>query len=289
VFELPPNGQGLAALEMLNIMEKFPLGQKDWGSGSVNALHTMIEAKKLAYADLAKYIGEPRQQKLPVATLLSKEWAEKRAKLIDADHANCAVAAGELPGGSDTTYLSVVDREGNMVSLIQSNYDAFGSGIVAAGTGFVLHNRGALFTLDPSSPNALAGRKRPLHTIIPGFAQKGDTRIAFGIMGGWNQSQAHAQFVANISDFKMNIQGALEAPRFSKHTFSGCDVSLENRFNGSVRNDLTAKGHVIDLRGGFSSVMGGGQAVLRDYAAGVNYGASDPRKDGQAAAELPVD
>jgi gamma-glutamyltranspeptidase / glutathione hydrolase len=289
VFELPPNGQGLAALEMLNIMEKFPLGQKDWGSGSVNALHTMIEAKKLAYADLVKYIGEPRQQKLPVATLLSKEWAEKRAKLIDAAHANCAIAAGELPGGSDTTYLSVVDREGNMVSLIQSNYDAFGSGIVAAGTGFVLHNRGALFTLDPVLPNALAGRKRPLHTIIPGFAQKGDTRVAFGIMGGWNQSQAHAQFVANISDFKMNIQAALEAPRFSKRTFSGCDVSLENRFNGSVRNDLTAKGHVIDLKGAFSSVMGGGQAVLRDYAAGVNYGASDPRKDGQAAAELPVD
>ena len=289
VFELPPNGQGLAALEMLNIMEKFPLGQKDWGSGSVNALHTMIEAKKLAYADLVRYVGEPRQQKLPVATLLSKEWAEKRAKLIDADHANCSVAAGELPGGSDTTYLSVVDREGNMVSLIQSNYDTFGSGIVASGTGFVLHNRGALFTLDPASPNALAGHKRPLHTIIPGFAQKGDTRIAFGIMGGWNQSQAHAQFVANISDFKMNIQAALEAPRFSKRTFNGCDVSLENRFSGNVRNDLAAKGHKIDLKGAFSSVMGGGQAVLRDYAAGVNYGASDPRKDGQAAAELPVD
>ncbi len=289
VFELPPNGQGLAALEMLNIMEKFPLGQKDWASGSVNALHTMIEAKKLAYADLARYIGDPRQQKLPVATLLSKDWAETRAKLIDANHANCSVAAGDLPGGSDTTYLSVVDREGNMVSLIQSNYDAFGSGIVAAGTGFVLHNRGALFTLDPASPNALAGRKRPLHTIIPGFAQKGDTRIAFGIMGGWNQSQAHAQFIANISDFKMNIQAALEAPRFSKRTFDGCDVSLENRFNGKVRDELAAKGHKIDLKGAFSSVMGGGQAVLRDYAAGVNYGASDPRKDGQAAAELPAE
>jgi gamma-glutamyltranspeptidase/glutathione hydrolase len=289
VFELPPNGQGLAALEMLNIMEKFPLGQKDWGPGSVNALHTLIEAKKLAYADLVRYIGEPRQQKLPMATLLSKDWAEKRAKLIDADHANCSVAAGELPGGSDTTYLSVVDREGNMVSLIQSNYDAFGSGIVANGTGFALHNRGALFTLDPGSPNALAGRKRPLHTIIPGFAQKGDTRIAFGIMGGWNQSQAHAQFIANISDFKMNIQAALEAPRFSKRTFNGCDVSLENRFSGGVRNDLAAKGHKMDLKGAFSSVMGGGQAVLRDYAAGVNYGASDPRKDGQAAAELPAE
>jgi gamma-glutamyltranspeptidase / glutathione hydrolase len=288
VYELPPNGQGVAALEMLNIMEKFPLGQKSWEAGSTNALHTMIEAKKLAYADLAKYIGDPRQQKLPVSTLLSKEWAAERAKLIDPAHANCDVSAGELRGGKDTTYLSVVDREGNMVSLIQSNYDAFGSGIVAAGSGFALHNRGALFTLDPKSPNALAGRKRPLHTIIPAFAQKGDTRLAFGIMGGWNQSQAHAQFVANIADFKMNIQAALEAPRFSKHTFSGCDVSMENRFSGNVRNELTGKGHKIDLRGAFSGVMGGGQAVLRDFGTGVNYGASDPRKDGQASLELPT-
>ncbi|HSY30512.1 MAG TPA: gamma-glutamyltransferase [Verrucomicrobiae bacterium] len=288
VFELPPNGQGLAALEMLNIMDKFPLGQKNWEFGSANVLHTMIEAKKFAYADLAKYIGDPRQQKLPVSTLLSKEWAEQRAKLIDPAHANCDVSAGELKGGKDTTYLSVVDREGNMVSLIQSNFDAFGSGIVAAGTGFVLHNRGGLFTLDPASPNALAGRKRPLHTIIPAFAQKGDTRLAFGIMGGWNQSQAHAQFVANIADFKMNIQAALEAPRFSKRTFGGCDVSMENRFAGNIRNELTGKGHKIDLRGPFSSVMGGGQAVLRDFATGVNYGASDPRKDGQASVELPV-
>jgi len=289
VYELPPNGQGLAALEMLNIMETFPLGQKDFGFGSTKALHTMIEAKKLAYADLAKYIGEPRKQKLPVATLLSKEWAAERAKLIDADHAHCDVAAGELPGGSDTTYLSVVDRDGNMVSLIQSNYDAFGSGIVAAGTGFALHNRGGLFTLDPSSPNALAGRKRPLHTIIPAFAQKGDTRVAFGIMGGWNQSQAHAQFIANMVDFKMNIQAALEAPRFSKRTFAGCDVSMENRFSQNIRNELTAKGHKIEVKGTFSSVVGGGQAVLRDFATGVNYGASDPRKDGQAAAELPLE
>lgn len=289
VYELPPNGQGLAALEMLNIMETFPLGQKDYGFGSTKALHAMIEAKKLAYADLAKYIGDPRKQKLPVSTLLSKEWAAKRAKLIDPDHAQCDASAGELPGGSDTTYLSVVDREGNMVSLIQSNYSAFGSGIVAAGTGFALQNRGGLFSLDPASPNALAGRKRPLHTIIPAFGRKGDTRVAFGIMGGWNQSQAHAQFIANLVDFKMNIQAALEAPRFSKHTFNGCDVMMENRFTQKVRNDLTAKGHKIELRGTFSSVVGGGQAVMRDFAAGVNYGASDPRKDGQAVAELPLE
>ena len=287
VYELPPNGQGLAALEMLNIMEKFPLGQKDWGFGSAKALHAMIEAKKLAYTDLAKYIGDPRGQKLPVTTLLSKEWAAERAKLIDPDKANCDVSAGELPAGSDTTYLSVVDREGNMVSLIQSNYAGFGSGIVAPGTGFVLHNRGGLFSLDPASPNALAGHKRPRHTIIPGFAQKGETRMAFGIMGGWNQSQAHAQLIANIVDFKMNIQAALEAPRFTKYTFTGCDVMMENRFAGNVGSELASKGHVIEVLGTFSNAVGGGQVVLRDFAAGVNYGASDPRKDGQATAEMP--
>jgi gamma-glutamyltranspeptidase / glutathione hydrolase len=289
VYELPPNVQGMAALEMLNIMETFPLGQKDWGFGSANALHAMIEAKKLAYADLMKYTGDPRRQKLPVATLLSKEWATQRSKLIDSNHANCDATAGKIPTGNDTTYLSVVDRDGNMVSLIQSNYEVFGSGIVAPGTGFALHDRGGLFSLDPSSPNALAGRKRPLHTIIPAFAQKGDTRVAFGIMGGWNQSQAHAQFVADLADFKMNIQAALEAPRFSKQTFSGCDVMMENRFSQNVRNELTTKGHKIDLKGTYSSVVGGGQAVLRDFAAGVNFGASDPRKDGQAVAELPFE
>ncbi len=289
VYELPPNGQGLAALVMLNIMATFPLGQKELGFGSGKALHAMIEAKKLAYADLVKYIGEPRGQTLPVKTLLSKERAAERAKLIDPDHANCEVGAGSLPGAGDTTYLTVVDREGNMVSLIQSNYDAFGSGIVAPGTGFALQNRGALFSLDPASPNALAGRKRPLHTIIPAFAQKGDTRIAFGIMGGWNQSQAHAQFIANVADFKMNIQAALEAARFTKRTFDGCDVQMENRIPQKVRDELSAKGHKIQVMGTFSSAMGGGQAVLRDFAAGVNYGASDPRKDGAATAELPVD
>jgi gamma-glutamyltranspeptidase / glutathione hydrolase len=284
VYEMPPNGQGIAALEMLNIMETFPMSE--FGFGSAKALHAMIEAKKLAYADMAKYVADPRGQKIPVATLLSKEWAKQRAKLIGANQADCDVSTGNLPGGNDTTYLSVVDRDGNMVSLIQSNYAGFGSGIVAPGTGFALHNRGGLFTLDSTLVNALAGHKRPRHTIIPGFAQKGETRVAFGIMGGWNQSQAHAQFVANIVDFKMNIQAALEAPRFSKHTFAGCDVMMENRFSGAVRNELTAKGHKIQLLGTFSSGVGGGQAVMRDFATGVNYGASDPRKDGQAAPEL---
>jgi gamma-glutamyltranspeptidase / glutathione hydrolase len=289
VYELPPNGQGLAALMMLNMMETFPLGQKDYGFGSTKALHAMIEAKKLAYADLVKYVGDPRSETLPVKTLLSKDRAAERAKLIDPDYANCEVATGTLPGAGDTTYLTVVDRDGNMVSLIQSNYDAFGSGIVARGTGFALQNRGALFNLDPSSPNALAGRKRPMHTIIPAFAQKGDTRVAFGIMGGWNQSQAHTQFIADIVDYKMNIQAALEAPRFTKRTFEGCDVQMENRISGKVREELTAKGHKIQVMGTYSAAMGGGQAVMRDFAAGVNYGASDPRKDGAAVPELPID
>jgi gamma-glutamyltranspeptidase/glutathione hydrolase len=287
VYEMPPNGQGLAALEMLNILETLPLGQKEMPFGSTKTLHAMIEAKNLAYADLAKYIGEPHKQNLPVATLLSKEWAVQRAKLIDPERANCDVAPGIIAGGADTTYLSVVDRDGNMVSLIQSNYSAFGSGIVPAGAGFALHNRGGLFSLEPSSPNVLAGRKRPLHTIIPAFAQKGDTRMAFGIMGGWNQSQAHAQFIADIVDFRMNLQAAMEAPRFTKKTFGGCDVEMENRFAQNVRNELAAKGHKIELKGAYSSDMGGGQAVLRDFAAQVNYAASDPRKDGEAIPEVP--
>jgi gamma-glutamyltranspeptidase/glutathione hydrolase len=288
VYELPPNGQGLAALEMLNILETTPVGQKGYEFGSAKALHLMIEAKKLAYADLKKYIGDPRGQKLPVEKLLSKEWAAARGKKIDEQHANCDVNGGELTAGNDTTYLTVVDRDGNMVSLIQSNYSQFGSGVVAPGTGFVLHNRGGLFTLDAKSPNALAGRKRPLHTIIPAFAQKGDTRVAFGIMGGWNQSQAHAQFVVDLADYKMNIQAAMEAPRFTKITFAGCDVKMENRFSQRMRDELKAKGHQIELLGTYSSSVGGGQAVLRDFATGVNYGASDPRKDGEAVAELPV-
>ena len=287
VYELPPNGQGLAVLEMLNIMETFPLGQKGYEFGSVKTLQAEIEAKKLAYLDLQRYIGDPRGQTLPVGRLLSKEWAAARAKKIDTERANCNPSAAEMEGGSDTTYLSVVDRDGNMVSLIQSNYSSFGSGIVAPGTGFVLHNRGALFVLDAASPNALQGHKRPLHTIIPGFAQKGDTRMAFGIMGGWNQAQAHAQYIANLADFKMNIQAAMEAPRFTKYSFRGCDVMMENRFPQKVRDELTTMGHKIDLQPSFADVTGGGQAVLRDFLAGVNYGASDPRKDGEAIPELP--
>ncbi len=287
VYELPPNVQGIGALEMLNIMERFDLGQL--GLNSARALHIQIEAKKLAYADVIRYIADPRTAKLPVSAMLSKQYAAERAKLIDLNRANCEVAPGKpVPDAGDTTYLSVVDRDGNMVSLIESNYAEFGSGLVADGTGFVLHDRGALFSFDPASPNVIAGRKRPLHTIIPALMQKDQVRIAFGIMGGWNQAQAHAQFVSHVVDFNQNIQAALETARFTKLGFGGCGVDLEDRVVPGVVAELEAKGHQLALHQGYSDTFGGGQAVMRDYATGVNYGASDPRKDGTAIAELPA-
>ncbi|WP_396202700.1 gamma-glutamyltransferase, partial [Gemmatimonas sp.] len=288
VYELPPNGQGIAALEMLNIMETFPLATM--GHNSVPALHHMIEAKKLAYADMERYDGDPRFVKIPVDAMRSKAYAAERAKLVNVSKATCSPDAG-TPSGTDngTTYLSAVDKEGNMISLIQSNYSTvgFGAGIAVADAGFVWHNRGAGFSFDPASANVLAGRKRPLHTIIPAFMEKGDTRVAFGIMGGWNQAQAHAQFVSNIADFGMNIQGALDAPRFSKETFPGCDVNFESRIPDGVLKALAAMGHEIVMRGDYSSTrMGAGQAVMRNYTTGINAGASDPRKDGSAVSEL---
>jgi gamma-glutamyltranspeptidase/glutathione hydrolase len=285
VYEIPPNGQGIAALEMLNTMERFSLAQ--FGHNSTDALHAMIEAKKLAYADMYRYVADPKFSQVPVQGMLSKEYAAQRAKLVDMAKANCDVLPGEpqLATSGDTTYLTVTDSDGNMVSLIQSNYSGFGSGLVADGTGFALQNRGGLFSLDPNSPNKLVGHKRPLHTIIPGFMSNGQERIAFGIMGGFNQAQAHTQFVSNVVDFGMNIQEALEAARFSKYTFAGCDVYLEDRIPVAVRDGLTARGHKINLHGAYSAVMGGGQAVQRDISTGVNYGASDPRKDGEAIPE----
>ena len=282
VFELPPNGAGIAALMMLNILETMPLAQ--YGPNSVEALHAMIEAKKLAYADMHRYVADPRFSAIPVGGLLDKNAARARGKHIHPSVANPSVAAADFPvHAGDTTYLSVVDRQGNMVSLIQSNFASFGSGVVAEGTGLPLQNRGALFTLDVRHANVLAPRKRPLHTIIPAFMRCGDTSIAFGIMGGWNQSQAHAQFVSNVVDHGMNIQAALEAPRFTKLTFEGLDVAVEGRIAPAVRDGLAAKGHEVRVEGDFCSVMGGGQATQRTR--GVNYGASDPRKDGAAIPE----
>jgi gamma-glutamyltranspeptidase/glutathione hydrolase len=284
VYELPPNGQGIAALMMLNIMERFPI--RTYGHNSTASLHVMIEAKKLAYADLLRYVADQRFSTVPVRGLLNKAYARERAARIDTTKASCDVSPGNPPYlGDDTIYLSVVDKEGNMVSLIQSNYENFGSGLVPEGTGFVLQNRGALFTLDPTHPNALAGRKRPLHTIIPAFMAKDDVKIAFGIMGGWNQSQAHAQFVSNLVDHGMNIQAALEAARFRKTTFEGCDLQIEARVPLAVRTQLEAMGHHLEVRGDYSPVMGGGQAVMRSAKTGLNYGASDPRKDGAAIPE----
>jgi gamma-glutamyltranspeptidase/glutathione hydrolase len=288
VRELPPNGQGIAALEMLNIMERFPL--KDYGHNSVQALHTMIEAKKLAYADLRRYVADPRFSKVPVPEMISKSFAEQRAKLIGST-ATCEIAPADLTaslsnGGRDTTYLTAVDRDGNIVSLIQSNSAAFGTGLVAPGTGFALQNRGTGFTLEPDHPNSLAPRKRPFHTIIPALMSKDGVTIGFGIMGGLNQPQAHAQFVSNIVDFGMDIQEALDAARFTKPTFDGCDVLLESRIPEPVRVQLAAKGHQIQTEDAYSQKMGRGNAVMVD-SHGIKYGASDPRADGQAVPENP--
>src|SRR6266851_2363903 len=259
VYELPPNGQGMAALEMLNIMETAPASPD--GPLSVAELHKKIEAMKLAYADLARYNADPRFAKVPVKGLLSKEYAKDRAKLIDPNKANCEVPPG-TPPASETTYLSVVDREGNIVSLIQSNYDGFGSGITERGMGFVLQNRGALFSLDAASPNVLAPRKRPYHTIIPAFMQRGDQHIGFGIMGGPNQPLAHAQFVSNVVDYGMNIQAALENARFTVSPHRGCNIVIESRVKPEVLQKLSSIGHMLDIRREYSTAMGRGQAVL---------------------------
>jgi gamma-glutamyltranspeptidase/glutathione hydrolase len=283
VYEIPPNTQGIAALMMLNLMEQFPLAE--YGFHSAQSLHVMIEAKKLAYADMLRYVGDPHFSKIPVEQMLDKQHAAERAKLIG-DHANCKPEPSHFAGitdtkGKDTIYMTVIDKDGNIVSLIQSNYMGFGSGLVPKGAGFMLQNRGALFTLEPGQPNTLAGHKRPLHTIIPSFMEKGDVRIGWGIMGGWNQAQAHAQFVANIADYGMNIQQALEAGRFTKSTFDGCDVQVEELIPESVRAELTARGHQLETVPRRTPTFGYGQAVM-DNGAGVHFGASDPRHDGAA-------
>lgn len=284
VYELPPNGQGLAALEMLNIFERFPLAQ--YGFASAEGFHAKLEAQKLAYADLRRYLGDPRFSKIPALQLISKEYAAKRAALIDPDHAHCDVEPGNpVEVGNDTVYFSVVDKDGNIVSMIQSVAGLFGSGVVVDDFGFVLQNRGAGFVLDANQPDVLTPHKRPFHTIIPAFMQKGDLHIGFGIMGGLNQPQAHAQFVSNFVDHGMNLQAALEAPRFTKLNFGGCDFMIEDRVPAVVRDALTAKGHKLEVRGDFSSWMGGGQVVLHDSKTGINYGASSPRKDGAAIPE----
>ena len=284
VYELPPNGQGMTALEMLNIFERFPLAQ--YGFASPEAFHVKMEAQKLAYADLRRYLADPKFAKVPTSGIISKEYAAERAKAIDMNKAHCEVGAGD-PGrfGGDTTYLTSVDKEGNIVSLIQSLAGAFGAGLVVEDFGLLLHNRGGGFLLDANSPDVLVPRKRPFHTIIPGFMQKGDLHVGFGIMGGLNQPQAHAQFVSNVVDHGMNIQAALEAPRFTRLQFDGCTFLMEDRVPEAVRKALIDKGQSLDVKGAFVNRMGGGHAVIHNSATGVNYGASSPRKDGAAVPE----
>jgi len=287
VYETPPNSQGLAALSMLNMMELYPL--KEWGHDDPRTLHIEMEAKSLAYADMLKYVGDPRFVNVPTSELISKSLAAERAKQIT-DRANCSVLASDINEQlermqSETTYLATVDRDGDIVSLIQSNSGNFGSGLVPDHTGFVLQNRGGAFTMEQGLPNSVGPHKRPLHTIIPAFMQKGDISIGFGIQSGFNQAQAHAQFVANIVDFGMNIQAALDAARFNEAN-SGCGVYLEAGYPEETIEDLFVRGHQVTVVPRYSLVMGKGNAVEHDDARGVNFGASDPRTDGQATPEI---
>jgi gamma-glutamyltranspeptidase / glutathione hydrolase len=275
---------------MLKIMEQFPMAR--YGHNSADALHVMIEAKKLAYADMYRYVGDPRFTSVPVRQMASKDLAVQRAKLIQMNRAACQTVPSEITQvlnahGNSTIYLSTIDKDGNIVSLIQSNYAGYGTGMVAQGLGFSFHNRGAGFDLTPGKPNSLAGHKRPLHTIIPAFMEKGDVHIGFGIMGGWNQAQAHAQFVANVVDYGMNVQAALEQARFTKGTFDGCDVTMEGAIALSVREQLAQRGHKIELLEPFSFSVGQGEAVMRDGKRGVNFAGADPRCDGEAIPQGP--
>lgn len=290
VWELPPNGQGTAALQMLNILEGYDI--KSMGFGSPEYLHAITEAKKLAYEDRAKFYADPDFSKLPVDELISKEYAAERRKLIDPNEAARTYPAGDLEiETGNTTYLTVADKDGNMVSLIQSIYYEFASGMVPDGLGFVLQNRGQMFNVqDPSHANALEPGKRPFHTIIPAFITKdGQPWVSFGLMGGAVQPQGHAQIVVNLIDFGMNLQEAGDAPRMrhvgsSQPTGSqmtnGGTLNLESGFDYKTVRELRKKGHRIGTGVG---IYGGYQAIMVDLMRKVYAGASESRKDGQAA------
>lgn len=282
VYEIPPNGQGIAALQMLNVLESFPQDRHELLT--TETFHTRIEAMKLAFADLG-FIADQRFSKVPVEGMLSKPYAKTRAALLDPDHARCSVDAGSPPAAANTVYLAVVDKEGNIASWIQSIASLWGSGVVVDGMGFALQNRGGYFELDPNHPNRIEPGKRPRHSIIPAFMEKGDEHMAFGIMGGSNQPMAHAQFVSNFVDYGMNIQAALEAPRFTKVYTGGCDVMIEGRVPVAVREGLTRKGHDLTVLGDYATNMGRGQAILRNTKTRVNFAASSPRGDGAAIPE----
>jgi gamma-glutamyltranspeptidase / glutathione hydrolase len=279
VWELPPNNQGIATLEMLRILDPYDL--KAMGHNSSAYLHLLIEAKKLAYADLDRFVGDADHLAMPAARMLDDAFIAERRSRIDTRKAQTHVDPGPLRTASETIYLTTADAEGNMVSFINSNYDYFGSGIVVPGLGFALHNRGAGFTLTPGLPNTVAPGKRPFHTLIPAFVtQEVNGReqpyMSFGLMGGSMQAQGHAQFLLNHLVFGMDVQQAIDAARF-RH-LDGLRVALEAPIGDSVRTALRALGHDIVPEGPIA--FGGAQAIVRlreGYAAG-----SDPRKDGMA-------
>lgn len=289
VLELPPNTQGVAALEMLNIIEGFDL--KALGHNSAAYLHLMVEAKRIAFADRGAWLGDASSTPpKAIERMLSKDYAAARRKEINADKAAADYKAltidgrttpdgGDDPiGRGDTIYLTAADAEGNVISLIQSLYETFGSGIVAGDTGIVLHNRANLFSLTPGHPNQIAPGKRPFHTLIPAMVLKdGAPWVSFGVMGGDMQAQGHAQVLANLIDFGMNIQEAGEAPRF-RH--SGNGLALESAFSADARAGLTARGHRLINSAG---VWGGFQGIMIDPKTRVLMAGSDPRKDGMAA------
>ncbi|MBI1357283.1 MAG: gamma-glutamyltransferase [Acidobacteria bacterium] len=278
ICELPPNGQGLAALEMLNILEGYDL--RGMGRNSAEYLHLLIEAKKLAYADLAAWLADPEQARLPVDTLISKEYAARQRARIDPGRAAQSVTTGVDIGSADTVYLTAVDKDRNVVSFINSIFHNFGSGVVVPGTGFALQNRGALFSLQPGHPNEIAPRKRPYHTIIPAMALRdGRPWMSFGVMGGDMQPQGHVQVLLNRIEFGLNVQEAGEAARFRHNPDTG--VAVESGIGATVVQQLARLGH--DLRWAPGS-FGGYQAIEIDWERGVLWGGTDPRKDGAVAA-----
>lgn len=288
VWELPPNGQGIAALQMLNMLKSFDL--KSMGHNSSQYLHTLIEIKKVVYEDRSRFYADPKFSKLPIKTLLSDEYARKRLEYFDPHKANKKIPYGDLElEHGDTIYLTVVDKDRNAISLIQSNYAGFGSGMVPDGLGFCIQDRGALFSLDPAHPNVIKPGKRPFHTIIPAFVTRDNQPVfTFGVMGGAMQPQGHVQVLLNIIDFGMNIQEAGDAARF-RHSGSsqpdygkmtdGGEVHLESGIASQVIRELMEKGHTItgDI-GGF----GGYQGIWIDHKRGILLGASESRKDGCA-------
>ena len=289
IWELPPNGQGIAALQILNILEGYDIASM--GHDSPEYLHLFVEAKKLAFEDRARFYADPAFVKVPVAMLISKDYANKRRDLIDPKKAAAAFPAGDarLEDG-DTIYLTVADRDGNMVSLIQSNYRGMGSGMTPGDLGFILQDRGELFSLTPGHANVYEPGKRPFHTIIPAFVTRdGKPWLSFGLMGGGMQPQGHAQIIVNLVDFGMNLQEAGDAARIrhdgsSEPTGSvmrdGGTVLVESGFSAETVEALRRRGHTVRIGGGG---FGGYQAILRDEDNGVYLGASESRKDGHAA------